>query len=328
MLIIESTTDNAFFNIATEEYLLLNYPTEEIFLLYVNAPSIIVGKFQNTLAEINLDYVRENNIKVVRRMSGGGAVYHDLGNLNFSFHVPHEDQDFMDFSQFTQPVVDLLNSLDVNAELIGRNDLLIDGKKFSGNAKLLRHGKIVQHGTILINSEMEILANALKVNPLKFIDKATKSTRARVTNLIEYLPENTNTEVFKNQLIEFMLKNNPKAKKYVFTEEENRKIQALVDSKYKTWDWNFGFSPDYEFKRAIKTPAGFIESHIDVERGGNIIKIKIFGDFFASRPIEEFEKLFIDQSHNIEIIREILSETDLQSYFGNVEVEEIMPLFV
>src|SRR5690606_33803709 len=135
MFIIDSPSNNAYFNIAAEEYLLNRFPKEDLFLLYVNAPSIIVGKFQNTLAEINLDYVRENNIKVVRRMSGGGAVYHDLGNLNFSFHVPHEDQDFMDFSQFTQPVVDLLNSLDVNAELIGRNDLLIDGKKFSGNAK-------------------------------------------------------------------------------------------------------------------------------------------------------------------------------------------------
>lgn len=328
MLIIESTTHDAYFNIATEEYLLKNYPKEDIFLLYVNAASIIVGKFQNTLAEINLDYVRENNIKVVRRMSGGGAVYHDLGNLNFSFHVPHEDQDFMDFSQFTKPVVDLLNSMDVAAELVGRNDLLVDGKKFSGNAKLLRHGKIVQHGTILIDSEMEILANALKVNPLKFIDKATKSTRARVTNLKEYLPENTNTESFKKLLIDFILKNNPKAEKYVFTQEEINKIQDLVDTKYSTWDWNFGFSPDYAFKRAIKIPAGFIESHIDVERGGNIRKIKIFGDFFASQPIEDFENLFIGQNHDIDKIREILSDIDLTQYFGNVQREEIMPLFI
>ncbi len=327
MLIIESTSHDAYVNIASEEFLMKNYPNQDIFLLYVNAPSIIVGKFQNTLAEINLDYVKENNIKVVRRMSGGGAVYHDLGNLNFSFHVPHKDQDFMDFSQFTKPVVDMLNNMGVDAELIGRNDLLVDGKKFSGNAKLSRHGKIVQHGTILINSEMEILASALKVNPLKFVDKATKSTRSRVTNLIHYLPEGTTTESFKKLLIDFILKENEHAKVHSFTEDEMKEIHKLVEEKYSTWDWNFGFSPNYNFQRAIKIPAGFIEAHIEVERGGNMKKVKIFGDFFASKPIEEFENYLIGQNHDIEFLEKHLSKIDLTPYFGKVSVEEILPLF-
>ena len=145
------------------------YANEEIFLLYVNAPSVIIGRFQNTLAEINLDYVNQKEIKVVRRLSGGGAVYHDLGNLNFSFHTRNGSDDFSDFSRFTRPVVDLLNSLDVPARLEGRNDLLVDGKKFSGNAKLARNGKMVQHGTILVNSEMAVLSEVLKVNPLNRI---------------------------------------------------------------------------------------------------------------------------------------------------------------
>lgn len=327
MLIIESTSHDAYVNIASEEFLMKNYPNQDIFLLYVNAPSIIVGKFQNTLAEINLDYVKENNIKVVRRMSGGGAVYHDLGNLNFSFHVPHKDQDFMDFSQFTKPVVDMLNQMGVDADLVGRNDLLVDGKKFSGNAKLSRHGKIVQHGTILINSEMEILASALKVNPLKFVDKATKSTRSRVTNLIHYLPEGTTTESFKKLLIEFILKENENAKIHSFTHDEMKEINKLVEEKYSTWDWNFGFSPNYNFQRAIKVPAGFIEAHIEVERGGNMKKVKIFGDFFASKPIEEFEDYLIGQNHDIEFLEEHLSKIDLTPYFGKVSVEEILPLF-
>lgn len=327
MLIIESTSHDAYVNIASEEFLMKNYPNQDIFLLYVNAPSIIVGKFQNTLAEINLDYVKENNIKVVRRMSGGGAVYHDLGNLNFSFHVPHKDQDFMDFSQFTKPVVDMLNNMGVDAELIGRNDLLVDGKKFSGNAKLSRHGKIVQHGTILIDSEMEILASALKVNPLKFVDKATKSTRSRVTNLIHYLPEGTTTESFKKLLIDFILKENEHAKVHSFTEDEMKEIHKLVEEKYSTWDWNFGFSPNYNFQRAIKIPAGFIEAHIEVERGGNMKKVKIFGDFFASKPIEEFENYLIGQNHDIEFLEKHLSKIDLTPYFGKVSVEEILPLF-
>ena len=327
MLIIESTSHDAYVNIASEEFLMKNYSNQDIFLLYVNAPSIIVGKFQNTLAEINLDYVKENNIKVVRRMSGGGAVYHDLGNLNFSFHVPHKDQDFMDFSQFTKPVVDMLNEMGVDAELVGRNDLLVDGKKFSGNAKLSRHGKIVQHGTILIKSEMEILASALKVNPLKFVDKATKSTRSRVTNLIHYLPKGTTTEIFKKLLIEFILKENENAKIHSFTDDEMKEINKLVEEKYSTWDWNFGFSPNYNFQRAIKVPAGFIEAHIEVERGGNMKKVKIFGDFFASKPIEEFEDYLIGQNHDIDFLEEYLSKIDLTPYFGKVSVEEILPLF-
>lgn len=327
MLVIDSTSTDAYFNIASEEYLMKNYPDQDIFLLYVNAPSIIIGKFQNTLAEINLAYVKENKIKVVRRMSGGGAVYHDLGNLNFSFHVPHKDQDFMDFSQFTQPVVDMLNEMGVNAELVGRNDLLVDGKKFSGNAKLSRHGKIVQHGTILIDSEMKILADALKVNPLKFVDKATKSTRARVTNLIDYLPEGTTPEDFKKLLIDYILKNNDSAKEYVLSEEEIEKINQLVKEKYDTWDWNFGFSPDYNFKRAIKVPAGFIEAHIEVERGGVMKKVKIFGDFFASKPIEELEAYLEGHNHDIDFLEEHLSKIDLTQYFGKVSVEEILPLF-
>ena len=327
MLIIQSPSHNAYFNIASEEFLMQNYSDEDIFLLYVNAPSIIVGKFQNTLAEINLDYVKEKNIKVVRRMSGGGAVYHDLGNLNFSFHVPHRDQDFMDFGIFTQPVVDLLNSLNVPAKLEGRNDLLVDGKKFSGNAKLSRYGKIVQHGTILIDSEMSVLAEALKVNPLKFVDKATKSTRARVTNLIDYLPKGTTPESFKNQLVEFMLKENKNAKMHTFSEDEIQKIEKLAKEKYESWDWNFGFSPNYNFTRAIKIPAGFIEAHIDVERGGTMQKVKIFGDFFASKPIEEFEEKLVGQKHDLALLQEYLSEIDLTQYFGKVTVDEVLGLF-
>ncbi|MXV37470.1 lipoate--protein ligase [Flavobacteriaceae bacterium Ap0902] len=327
MIIIDSPSTDAYFNIASEEYLLNQYPEEEIFLLYVNAPSIIIGKFQNTLAEINLDYVRDHHIKVVRRMSGGGAVYHDLGNLNFSFHVPHKDQDFMDFSQFTQPIVDLLQSMNVPAALKGRNDLLVDGKKFSGNAKLSRKGKIIQHGTILIDSEMSVLADALKVNPLKFIDKATKSTRARVTNLIEYLPEGTTVEELKDKLIAFMLKENKGAYLYELGEEEIKEIQRLADEKYSTWDWNFGFSPNYNFSRAIKVPAGFIEAHIEVLRGGTIDKVKIFGDFFASEPIEQFENKLIGQNHDIDFLKSYLSTIDLTKYFGKVTVDEILDLF-
>ncbi|WP_226063988.1 lipoate--protein ligase [Kaistella polysaccharea] len=326
MLLIDSPSTNAYFNIASEEYLLTRFPTEDIFLLYVNAPSIIVGKFQNTLAEINLDYVREKDIKVVRRMSGGGTVYHDLGNLNFSFHTLLGKNDFGDFSVFTKPVLTMLNKLGVPAELKGRNDLLVNGKKFSGNAKLARHGKIIQHGTILLNSEMAVLSDALKVNPLKFIDKAIKSTRSRVTNLIDYLPADTTTNQLKIWLLDEIRNNNPKAETYTLTPEDIAGIEQLQKEKYETWDWNFGFSPQYNFKKAIKIPAGFIEVHLDVVHG-LIEKAKIFGDFFASKPLEELETLLVGQKHETDAVEKLLQSVDLTEYFGKVTVDEVVEAF-
>lgn len=326
MLLIDSPSHNAYFNIASEEFLLKKFPTEDLFLLYVNAPSIIVGKFQNTLAEINLDYVKEKEIKVVRRMSGGGTVYHDLGNLNFSFHTLLGQNDFGDFSFFTQPVLNVLNQLEVPAVLQGRNDLLVDGKKFSGNAKLARHGKMIQHGTILLDSEMEVLGEALKVNPLKFIDKAIKSNRSRVTNLINYLPKETTTNDLKKLLTEEIMKNNPTAETYELTEEDLQGIQQLMAEKYETWDWNFGFSPNYNFQKAIKVPAGFIEVHLDVVHG-IIEKAKIFGDFFASKPIELLEEHLIGQKHETTALEELLSSLNLKEFFGPVTVGEILEGF-
>ncbi|WP_367208907.1 lipoate--protein ligase [Sphingobacterium sp. R2] len=326
MLIIESPSDDAYFNIASEEYLLGKYPKEDIFLIYINAPSIIVGKFQNTLAEINLDYVNDNNIKVVRRMSGGGAVYHDAGNLNFSFHTLLENHDFMDFSTFTQPIISLLNQLHIPAKLEGRNDLLVDGKKFSGNAKLAKNGKMIQHGTILIDSQMQVLSDALKVNPLKFIDKAVKSNRARVTNLIGYLPTGFTTAHFKELLIEEMKMENPQAKISTFSPLDIENIEKLIKEKYETWDWNFGFSPNYNFKKAIKIPAGFIELHLDVHKG-YIERAKIFGDFFASKSIHEIESLLVGRKHELEDIDLLLQSVDLTAYFGQVDVAEILALF-
>ncbi|WP_332031254.1 lipoate--protein ligase [Kaistella sp.] len=253
-------------------------------------------------------------------------MYHDLGNLNFSFHTLLGGHDFGDFSVFTQPVLRLLNRLGVPAALQGRNDLLVDGKKFSGNAKLARHGKMIQHGTLLLNSEMEVLGEALKANPLKFIDKATKSNRTRVTNLIHYLPEDTTTEVLKNLLTEEIISNNPGAERYELTAEDQTGIEQLMKEKYETWDWNFGFSPNYSFQKAIKVPAGFIEVHLDVVKG-NIEKAKIFGDFFAPKPIEELEDLLIGRKHEEEELRSVLESIDLTDYFGKVKVEEVMEAF-
>ena len=232
----------------------------------------------------------------------------------------------MDFSKFTAPVIKVLNSLDVPAKLEGRNDLLVDGKKFSGNAKLAKNGKMIQHGTILFNSDMSVLGDALKMNPLKYVDKAIKSNRARVTNLIDYFPTEISTDDLKELLIEEMFENNVGAKIYQLTSEDLVGIGDLIKEKYQTWDWNFGFSPKYNFKNAKKIPAGFIEVHLDVTKG-IIEKIKIFGDFFASNPIEELESQFLGKKHELAEIERILASNDLTNYFGKVTLEEVLELF-
>ncbi|MFP4665043.1 MAG: lipoate--protein ligase [Bacteroidales bacterium] len=322
MLVIKSPSRDAYFNIAAEEYLLKN-KKQDVFLLYINKPAIIVGKFQNTLAEINREYVEKNEIRVVRRLSGGGAVYHDEGNLNFSFHMPYKGEDFADFKKFTRPVVDLLNEMGVPAELKGRNDLVVDGKKFSGNAKMVYKNKLLQHGTILFDSHMRILSDALKVNPLKFKDKAVKSARARVTNLIDYLPERISMEAFEEKLVKYITGLYPVAKEYRLTKDEQQAIQDLADKKYSTWEWNYGSSPEYNFNKGIKTTAGYIEFHLDVHEG-IIKKAKIFGDFFASKPINEFEHQLVGQKHQTRQLNEFLKTHAASDYFGNVSVNEIL----
>ena len=173
---------------------------------------------------------------------------------------------------------------------------------------------------------MEVLANALKANPLKFQDKAVKSNRSRVTNLIEYLPSNTTTEQFKELFIKEIKENDNDCVMYALNDEDIKAIHQLMEDKYKTWDWNFGFSPAYNFKKAKKIPAGFIEVHLDVQKG-YIKNIKIFGDFFASKPIEELENQLLDVKHEQSEIKKLLEKINLKDYFGNVSLEEIIEIF-
>src|SRR5690554_2325750 len=243
MLSIFSPSTYAPFNIALEEYILHTFE-EDCFLLYINDPCIIVGRFQNTLAEINYQWVQEHEIPVVRRLTGGGTVFHDLGNLNFSF-LMNTEEELAGFAKYTAPILDVLNDLGVPARLEGRNDLTINGLKFSGNAKLVQSGKTLQHGTILFSSHVESLTQALKANPLKFTDKAVKSVRARVTNVADHLPKPMKLADFIPLVRNKIHSLYPDARDYYLSIEDREAVQALVDSKYGTWEWNYGKSPQY-----------------------------------------------------------------------------------
>ncbi|MDY6800483.1 MAG: lipoate--protein ligase [Bacteroidota bacterium] len=320
MLCIKNPETNPYFNLAAEEYVLKNFK-ENCFMLWRNTPSIIVGKHQNTLAEINIDYVKEDNIDVVRRLSGGGAVFHDLGNLNFTFiKNVNSEGNLVDFKKYTQPVIDVLQQLGVDAKFGGRNDIMINGQKVSGNAEHIFKRRVLHHGTLLFSSVMADLYKALKVNPLKYQDKGVKSVRSRVTNISEHLPEKMSVMEFHDKIFDFMVNSEENAVLYEYSDEDIEKINQLVEKKYNTWEWNFGYSPKYNFEKLIRTNGGNLEIHMNVDRG-IISDIKIFGDFFGEKDIE---KLLKNSKHQEEEIFKVLETIDFQKYFHNITIHEFI----
>ena len=318
MLLINNTNTNAYFNLAMEEYFLKN-TNEDIFLLWQNENSIIVGKNQNTLSEINYDYVKENNIKVVRRLSGGGAVFHDLGNINFTF-ISCNDNSFSDFKKFTMPIVEALKELNVHAEFSGRNDLLIDGQKFSGNDQYNYKNKVMHHGTLLFSSEINDLSNALKVKPSKFQGKSVKSVKSRVTNISSHLDKKMTVLEFKDYLMDFINKRDENSHFYELNDKDVESINKLVEEKYSTWEWNFGHSPKYSLYNEVKYPGGNLEFSLDVHDG--LIKdIKFFGDFFGKEDISFIENKLRNVKHNEYSIKSALEDVDINNYFLNCNID-------
>ncbi|MDG0874138.1 lipoate--protein ligase [Paenibacillus thiaminolyticus] len=278
-------------NLAIEEFVLKHLPLEEdsYLLFYINEPSIIIGKNQNTIEEINSDYVKANNIHVVRRLSGGGAVYHDTGNLNFSFITKDDGQSFHNFRKFTQPVIDTLRSLGVNADLTGRNDIQVGEQKISGNAQFSTRGRMFSHGTLLFNSEMEHVASALKVKPIKIESKGTKSIRSRVANISEFLAEPMTIEQFKDTILRHIFGMEPdQVPQYKLTEQDWETIHRISQERYQNWDWNYGSSPKFNVEHSKKFPAGIVDVRMDVE-DGLIQRMKIYGDFFGVGEVSDIE---------------------------------------
>ena len=321
MIFIYNKSLDPFYNLAAEEYLVKN-SNDEIFMLWRNDNTIVIGKNQNTLSEINYDYVKANNINVVRRMSGGGAVFHDIGNINFTF-ILNSEGDFSNYEKFTRPIIAFLKSLGVNASLSGRNDLVIGDKKISGNAQYMYKNRILHHGTLLYSAESNKLANSLKVSEDKVKSKGIKSVKSRVTNIADHLAVSFSAQEFIEKLAQFMLKEGNISGEYDLENDRNQ-IQKLREEKYATWDWNFGYSPKYTFNKKMRFSSGGVEICMNVSSNGTIEDVKIFGDFFSKKDICELEEIIIGHRHEYLEIKNLLSSVDIADYISNITLEEFL----
>lgn len=323
MRYIINNNKNPYYNIALEEYCLMNIDVgEDYFILWQNEPSIIVGKNQNTLKEINKKFVEENDVKVVRRISGGGAVYHDLGNLNFTFITRINKGEKTDFKKYARPIIDFLGDLGVEAELSGRNDIIVMGKKVSGNAQRLYRNRFMQHGTLLFDLNMENLANALNVSFDKIECKGIKSVRSRVGNIREFLKKDMDINKFK-ELLQKKLSNNYNSKEIILNSSDIKKIEESVNKKFSTWDWNYGKSPKFNYKGEKRFAGGKIEVLINV-KNGLVENCKFYGDYLAIVDTEPIAKELIGIKYELDNIKNVLMKIDLSKYFGPITLEELL----
>jgi lipoate-protein ligase A len=322
MLYIRNDFTNSYFNQAVEEYFMKN-TNEECFILWRNEPCVFIGKNQNAMAEINVDFVKENNVRVNRRYSGGGAVFHDLGNINFTFLTNKVENEGIDFKKFTLPIINALRELNINAEFSGRNDITIEGKKFSGNAQYYWKNRVLHHGTLLFSGSLTNLSSALNPKEIKFEDKSVKSVASRVTNISQHLPQPMTVLEFRDFLQSHFMKVNNINKVYEMSPEEIKEIQKLVDEKYTTWEWIYGNSPKYSFDNTKRFAGGTVEFNMEVDKG--IIKaIRIYGDFFGERDINELETALTGLKHSEAEIVKALEGFEIGKYIANVTLEDVL----
>ncbi|GMA52208.1 lipoate--protein ligase [Alicyclobacillus contaminans] len=315
-------------NLAIEEYAVKHLDIDETYLLfYINQPSIIIGKNQNTFEEINAEYVREHGIVVVRRLSGGGAVYHDLGNLSFSFITRNDGNSFNNFRKFTEPVIEALRALGVPAELSGRNDILAGGRKISGNAQFATRGRMFSHGTLMLNTDIDAVVQALRVKADKIESKGIKSIRSRVANISEFLDKPMDIHQFRQWLLEFIFRGQSPIPEYKLTEEDWRQIRKISEERYQNWDWNYGKSPAFNVQRSHRFPIGSIDVRLFVERGV-IQSCKIYGDFFGVGDVADLEQRITGVRCDHDALAAALDGIDLTHYFGQITKDEFLNLIV
>ena len=320
MLIIRNNSTDPYFNLAMEEWLMDNID-EEIFMLWRNEKTVVIGKNQNAYAEINRGYVDSHSITVSRRLSGGGAVFHDLGNVNYTFIAKKQEGSDINFFKFTKPIIELLEKLGAKAELSGRNDILIDGKKVSGNAQCVRNGKILHHGCILYSADLSDVSSVLKVDESKFQGKGIKSVRSRVANIKELCNINMDVTEFINYI-----ETGINGELFELSCEQIKEVKALSDSKYSAWEWIWGRNKEYKFRTKKRFDFGTVELYIDSDRGF-LNDVRIRGDFFGVGEIAELENTLKGVRYERDAVLNKIENSGIERYIFGAKVNEIVNLF-
>lgn len=317
----ETGSTDPCYNLAYEEYLLKNRNEDNILMLWQNANTVVVGLNQNAAEEINSDFVKERNITVVRRTTGGGAVYHDLGNINYSFITSVGDISGVSVAAFSMPVCRALSSMGLRAELSGRNDIIVEGKKVSGVAQRVYKNRILHHGTLLFDSDPTMIAGALKADKAKFESKSTKSVSTRIGNIKDYIKNDMSIDEFWDRIREELSREG--SVRADLTAKEKRRVEAEAEEKYRSWEWTYGKSPEYNFKNRARYSGGTLEVRLNVEHG--IIKnISFSGDFMAIKDSGEAVTALIGQKLIESDVREALAVTDISAVFGGISLDEVV----
>jgi lipoate---protein ligase len=325
MLFVKNHSLDPWFNIAAEEYLLKHFD-KEIIMLWRSNPSIIIGKHQNAMAEINLEYVMKHNIPVVRRLSGGGTVFHDPGNINFTFIKKADKENLVNFRFHTRPIIDFLQSLGVDARFEGKNDLRVNGLKISGNAEHIHKEKVLHHGTLLFDSNLDHLNEAIKAKEELFESKAVKSVRSTVANISRFLPKPMSREEFMQKLESYFFQQYPALEKYELQPADTRAINQIKDEKYIKWDWNFGWSPVYVFKNRIIYQKKELALEMKVVKG----RIEFVEISIVNVKLPEDDAVLVslkNAQHKPEEIEKILAETDFLGFNSLGDPWELTGLF-
>ncbi|MGL4606572.1 MAG: lipoate--protein ligase [Eubacteriaceae bacterium] len=328
MLFYYNQSTDPFYNLALEEYLFSDFNLPDtFFMLWQNANTIVIGRNQNVIEEINTNFVNEMKTSVVRRNTGGGAVYHDLGNINFTFIQNCALGQSLDFSYFSKPIIHALTKFGIHPESTGRNDLTIEGYKFSGAAQTIKKGRMLHHGTLLFNSDLDFIEKALTVNPDKIISKGIKSVRSRVANISDFLPKQLSVDLFRDQLMSSIIeKNSPSPLQ--LSSEDLQKIEHLRKTKYATWEWNYGTTPKYDIQKYRRFPSGSVNVSMSVSRQGSISHLSIRGDFFGKLDVEDLESLLIGISLKETDLLKALSCFNISDYISDITPCEFVEMLL
>lgn len=321
LVYMETGSFSPSYNLAFEEYVLCNKTEGNHVILWQNRNAVIIGRNQNTAEEINRAFVDKHGISVVRRITGGGAVYHDLGNLNYSFICDAGNVETMTLERFTAPVVEALQSLGLQTEVSGRNDILVNGLKVSGTAQRIYKNRVLHHGTLLFDSNVDMISGALNADPDKFKSKSAKSVRSRVGNIRNMLPEDMHIDEFWKYLKNHICAGNDEIA--IMSNEEILGVRELEKTKYATWEWNYGYSPVFDMHNRKHWPGGSLEVCLTV-RKGILEDIAFYGDFLAMRDMNTLCDALRGVKNTREDVRRVLSGFDMREYFGSITLDEII----